>query len=45
MMNAWQIKDATDEYDWWWHNMTGYENGDPSKPRSFLWNILPSIRE
>ena len=36
MMNAWQIKDATNEYDWWWHNMTGYENGDPSKPRSFF---------
>ena len=47
MMNAWQIKDATDEYDWWWHNMTGFENGDPSKPRSFFmeyFTINPGIK-
>ena len=46
-MNAWQIKDATDEYDWWWHNMTGFENGDPSKPRSFFmeyFTINPGIK-
>ena len=35
-LNAWQIKGATNKYDWWWHNMTGYENGDPKKPRSFF---------